>query len=173
MSVEAADSEMTLPRPGGPDRTQHRRSRHCYMGEGRSRPSSTPGRSARPASLQQQTQRSDGPKSWRSKGAFAGRLLTMSDEVNTSEQATNFHNRAIAWSLRCSGFMYSDPMEACDVYTRQCSTLSLYQAWAQPARVPQESPISSSARRLFTSVATNGLTSTAGNLGGGSPLLRT
>jgi len=55
--------------------------------------------------------------------AFAGRPIAMSDEVNSSEQATNFHNRAIAWLLRCSGFMYSDPMEACDVYTRQCSTL--------------------------------------------------
>jgi glutaminase len=54
---------------------------------------------------------------------FAGRKLAMSDAVNNSEQATNFHNRAIAWLLRCSGFIYSDPMEACDVYTRQCSTL--------------------------------------------------
>ncbi|WP_146362054.1 glutaminase A [Arthrobacter yangruifuii] len=55
--------------------------------------------------------------------AFAGRKISLSDEVNDSEQSTNFHNRAIAWLLYSGGTMYSDPMEACDVYTRQCSTL--------------------------------------------------
>ncbi|MCC2309729.1 glutaminase A [Cellulomonas chengniuliangii] len=55
--------------------------------------------------------------------AFAGREVQLSPEVNTSEQTTNFHNRAIAWLLYSGGAMYSDPMEACDVYTRQCSTL--------------------------------------------------
>ena len=55
--------------------------------------------------------------------AFAGREVQLSSEVNTSEQTTNFHNRAIAWLLYSGGAMYSDPMEACDVYTRQCSTL--------------------------------------------------
>ena len=55
--------------------------------------------------------------------AFAGRRITLSDEVNESEQSTNFHNRAIAWLLYSGGTMYSDPMQACDVYTRQCSTL--------------------------------------------------
>lgn len=49
--------------------------------------------------------------------------IHLSDEVNQSEQTTNFHNRAIAWLLYGGGAMYSDPMEACDVYTRQCSTL--------------------------------------------------
>jgi glutaminase len=55
--------------------------------------------------------------------AFAGRQLTLSEKINSSEQATNFHNRAIAWLLYGAGTMYSDPMQACDVYTRQCSTL--------------------------------------------------
>ena len=55
--------------------------------------------------------------------AFAGRRIQLSDAVNDSEQSTNFHNRAIAWLLYSGGTMYSDPMEACDVYTRQCSTL--------------------------------------------------
>ena len=55
--------------------------------------------------------------------AFAGRQIRLSDDVNDSEQSTNFHNRAIAWLLYSGGTMYSDPMEACDVYTRQCSTL--------------------------------------------------
>ena len=55
--------------------------------------------------------------------AFAGRRIKLSDAVNDSEQSTNFHNRAIAWLLYSGGTMYSDPMEACEVYTRQCSTL--------------------------------------------------
>ncbi|WP_104103688.1 glutaminase A [Arthrobacter sp. 08Y14] len=55
--------------------------------------------------------------------AFAGREIHLSDAVNDSEQSTNFHNRAIAWLLYSGGTMYSDPMEACEVYTRQCSTL--------------------------------------------------
>lgn len=52
-----------------------------------------------------------------------GGSLQLSDEVNESEQTTNFHNRAIAWLLYAAGAMYADPMEVCDVYTRQCSTL--------------------------------------------------
>jgi glutaminase len=54
---------------------------------------------------------------------FAGRPITLSQEVNTSEQTTNFHNRAIGWLLYSAGACYSDPMRAVDVYTRQCSTL--------------------------------------------------
>jgi glutaminase len=54
---------------------------------------------------------------------FAGRLITVSEQIAASERATNFHNRAIAWLLLCGGYMYCDPMEACDVYTLQCSTL--------------------------------------------------
>jgi glutaminase len=54
---------------------------------------------------------------------FAGRPITVSEQIASSERATNFHNRAIAWLLLCGGYMYSDPMEACDVYTLQCSTL--------------------------------------------------
>ena len=54
---------------------------------------------------------------------FAGRQIALSAEVNTSEQTTNFHNRAIGWLLYSAGACYSDPMRAVDVYTRQCSTL--------------------------------------------------
>lgn len=54
---------------------------------------------------------------------FAGREIALSDAVNRSEQTTNFHNRAIAWLLYSAGTCYSDPMQAVDVYTRQCSTL--------------------------------------------------
>lgn len=69
----------------------------------------------------------DAEDRWRqilnTQSAFAGRDIALSDEVNRSEQDTNFHNRAIAWLLYGVGAMYSDPMAACDVYTRQCSTL--------------------------------------------------
>ncbi|MFO1148105.1 MAG: glutaminase A [Alsobacter sp.] len=54
---------------------------------------------------------------------FAGRAIALSPEVNTSEQTTNFHNRAIAWLLTSANACYCDPMRAVDVYTRQCSTL--------------------------------------------------
>jgi glutaminase len=54
---------------------------------------------------------------------FAGRSISLSEQITASERATNFHNRAIAWLLFCGGYMYCDPMEACDVYTLQCSTL--------------------------------------------------
>lgn len=69
----------------------------------------------------------DAEERWRAilaiQSAFAGRRLALSNEVNASEQATNFHNRAIAWLLYGAGTLYSDPMEVCDTYTRQCSTL--------------------------------------------------
>lgn len=49
--------------------------------------------------------------------------IALSDELNHSEQTTNFHNRGISWLLYSAQNLYCDPMEACDVYTRQCSTL--------------------------------------------------
>jgi len=54
---------------------------------------------------------------------LAGAPISLCEELNHSEQTTNFHNRAIAWLLYSADAMYCDPMEACDVYTRQCSTL--------------------------------------------------
>ena len=54
---------------------------------------------------------------------FAGRPIAISPDVNTSEQTTNFHNRAIGWLLYSAGACYCEPMRAVDVYTRQCSTL--------------------------------------------------
>ena len=55
--------------------------------------------------------------------SLANSQITLSSELNQSEQSTNTHNRAIALLLESGGYMYSDPFEACDVYTRQCSTL--------------------------------------------------
>lgn len=54
---------------------------------------------------------------------MASNRVVLSDEVNESEQTTNFHNRAIAWLLYSAGHLSCDAMEACEVYTRQCSTL--------------------------------------------------
>jgi glutaminase len=54
---------------------------------------------------------------------FAGRAISFSEQIAASERATNFQNRAIAWLLRCGGYMYCEPMEAVDIYTLQCSTL--------------------------------------------------
>jgi glutaminase len=52
---------------------------------------------------------------------FAGEKLSLNQEVYQSEAATNQHNRGIAELLFSYGRLYCDPLEACDVYTRQCS----------------------------------------------------
>lgn len=69
----------------------------------------------------------DSEQRWQQILAFQSQLansdILLSDEVNQSEQSTNTHNRAIALLLESSGCMYSDSLAACDVYTRQCSTL--------------------------------------------------
>lgn len=52
---------------------------------------------------------------------FAGRPLPMNDEVYASASDTNFRNRGIAWLLQNYDRLYSEPEEATDLYTRQCS----------------------------------------------------
>jgi glutaminase len=52
---------------------------------------------------------------------FAGRKLPMNDEVLKSASETNFRNRSIAQFLLSVDRIYCDPMEAVDLYTRQCS----------------------------------------------------
>jgi glutaminase len=52
---------------------------------------------------------------------FAGRKLTLNNEVYESEAATNFRNRGIAKLLEGYGRMYFDALDATDVYTKQCS----------------------------------------------------
>ncbi len=54
---------------------------------------------------------------------FAGEKLAMSEEVYQSEASCNQHNRAIAELLFSYQRLYADPLETCDVYTRQCSVL--------------------------------------------------
>ncbi len=52
---------------------------------------------------------------------FAGRKLPMNEEVLASALETNFRNRSIAQFLQSVGAIYCEPMEAVDLYTRQCS----------------------------------------------------
>lgn len=52
---------------------------------------------------------------------FAGRDLTINEEVYASASATNQRNRAIAQLLYSHNWLYCDPTMAVDLYTRQCS----------------------------------------------------
>jgi glutaminase len=50
---------------------------------------------------------------------FAGRELTLDDEVYRSARKTNHRNRSLAALLQSYDRLYSDPAEAVDLYTRQ------------------------------------------------------
>ncbi len=52
---------------------------------------------------------------------LSGAKLELIADVYKSEAATNQRNRAHAYILAASDRIYSDPMEAVDVYTKQCS----------------------------------------------------
>ena len=52
---------------------------------------------------------------------FAGRELAMDEAVYRSESAANQRNEGIAALLRSHQRIYFDPLEATDVYTRQCA----------------------------------------------------
>lgn len=52
---------------------------------------------------------------------FAGRKLPLDTGVYQSEAATNQRNQGIARLLESYGRIYFDPLQATDVYTRQCS----------------------------------------------------
>ena len=52
---------------------------------------------------------------------FAGRELSIDEDVYASEAASNLRNRGIAHLLESYGRVSFDPDEATDVYTRQCS----------------------------------------------------
>ncbi|WP_312855031.1 glutaminase A [Agromyces agglutinans] len=54
---------------------------------------------------------------------FAGRPLEVDQVVYESEAATNQRNRAIARLLESYGRIAGDPLDAVDVYTRQCALL--------------------------------------------------
>jgi glutaminase len=52
---------------------------------------------------------------------FAGRPLTVNQEVFKSEADTNQRNQAIAMLMYAYGHIKSEPLRACDIYTEQCS----------------------------------------------------
>ena len=52
---------------------------------------------------------------------FAGEKLTVLEDIYESEAETNFRNRGIAHVLFNSGNLHCEPLEATDVYTKQCS----------------------------------------------------
>jgi glutaminase len=52
---------------------------------------------------------------------FAGRTLSIDDDVYASASATNYRNQSIAQLLKSYGRIYMDPAAATDLYTRQCS----------------------------------------------------
>jgi glutaminase len=51
----------------------------------------------------------------------AGEKLTVLEDIYKSEAATNQGNQAIGYVLRKYERIYSEPIEAVDIYTRQCS----------------------------------------------------
>jgi len=52
---------------------------------------------------------------------FAGRELSINEEVYASASETNLRNRSIGWMLGSLGRIYCDPALAVELYTRQCS----------------------------------------------------
>jgi glutaminase len=52
---------------------------------------------------------------------FAGRTLSVNNEVYLSASETNYRNRSIARLLQSYGRIYADPAEAVDLYTKQCA----------------------------------------------------
>jgi glutaminase len=54
-------------------------------------------------------------------GEFAGRPLSVNQEVFESESETNQRNQAIAMLMYAYGHIKEDPLRATDIYTEQCS----------------------------------------------------
>jgi len=52
---------------------------------------------------------------------FAGRPLSVNQEVFKSEAETNQRNQAIAMLMYAYGHIKDNPLQACDIYTEQCA----------------------------------------------------
>jgi glutaminase len=52
---------------------------------------------------------------------FAGRQLKVLEDVYKSEAETNQRNQAIAMLMFAYGHIKDNPLQACDIYTKQCS----------------------------------------------------
>ena len=57
----------------------------------------------------------------RKQSEFAGRDLSLNMPVYISEAGDNLRNQAIAHLLKAYGRMYFDPVQATDIYTKQCA----------------------------------------------------
>jgi glutaminase len=55
--------------------------------------------------------------------AYAGRELTLDEDIYASQLESGHRNRAIAHMLREFGILAGDPNDAIEVYLRQCSTM--------------------------------------------------
>jgi glutaminase len=54
-------------------------------------------------------------------GEFAGRPLSVNQEVFKSEADTNQRNQALSMLMYAYGHIKENPLQACDIYTEQCS----------------------------------------------------
>jgi glutaminase len=67
----------------------------------------------------------DSAAKWKSilqfQSTFAGRQLSLNMPVYISEAGDNLRNQAIAHLLLAYGRMYFDPVQATDIYTKQCA----------------------------------------------------
>ena len=67
----------------------------------------------------------DSAAKWKSilnkQSVFAGRTLSLNMPVYISEAGDNLRNQAIAHLLLAYGRMYFDPVQATDIYTKQCA----------------------------------------------------
>jgi glutaminase len=106
-------------------------------------------------------------------GAFAGRKLTVNQEIYKSETETNTHNRAIADLLHDYEVIKGDPDQALDLYTRQCSVnvnardlATMGATLANGGRNPmtnQQVVSAETASRVLAVMATAGLYETSGD----------
>jgi glutaminase len=90
-------------------------------GDGRTNPMVNPGAIATTSLVPGQTLE----ERWRfihdGLSQFAGRRLSLNEEVYASASETNFRNQSIARLLQSFGRIYLDPAQATDLYTTQCS----------------------------------------------------
>jgi glutaminase len=88
-------------------------------GDGRTNPMVNPGAIA----VTSLAPGADSDEKWRfvrdGLSRFAGRTLALDDEIFASASATNHRNQGLARLLQSYDRLYSDPVEAVDLYTRQ------------------------------------------------------
>ena len=104
---------------------------------------------------------------------FAGRTLSLADDVYRSASETNMRNRSIAFLLRARDRIYCDPLEALDLYTRQsCLSVTARDLAVMGATLADGgvNPVTgervieaSSCRQTLAVMTTAGLYETSGN----------